>query len=449
MKNKRSTFTGSFGFIMAAASSAIGLGNLWRFPYLAAKYGGGAFLIVYIIFVLTFGFSLMIAENVIGRRTGKGPLMAFAELNKKWKFVGVLATLVPVFILPYYNLIGGWVLNHTLGYAVGNVSGMAQDGYFGALLGNPLKLLLLEFAFTAAVTGIIIAGVQKGIERFSKILMPILLVLAVAVSIYSITLPGAIEGVKYFLIPDIKRFSLNGVLAAMGQMFFSLSLAMGIMITYGSYLPKDADVEKSVSRIEFFDTIIAILAGLMIIPAVFAFDPSMCDQSGPTLMFVILPKVFDSMRGAQIGGLIFFLLVLFAALTSAISVMEAIVSSLCDRFSISRNKAAILSAVWTMAVGSLCILGYSSLSHVKFFNMDILDTLDFITNSVLMPFTALFTCIFVGYVWGIKQIKSEIELSGKFKREWIFTIMIKYIAPVLIIFILISSVLSSFGFIKL
>ncbi len=448
---KRSTFTGDFGFVMAAASSAIGLGNIWRFPYLAAKYGGGAFLITYIILVLTFGFALMIAENVIGRKTGKGPLVAFGEISKKWNFVGVLATIVPVFILPYYNLIGGWVLHFTTSYLSGTHGTMTDANYFGDFLADPKRLFVLELIFTVGVTAIIMCGVQKGIERFSKILMPVLLILAVVLSIYSITLPGAMEGVKYLFIPNMSNFSLQGILAAMGQMFFSLSLAMGIMIAYGSYLPKDADVEKSVSQIEIFDTLIAVLAGLMIIPAVFAFSHGDHDalNAGPGLMFITLPNVFASISGTRIVGSLFFILVLFAALTSAISVMEAIVSSICDKFHMSRNKAAILSGAWAMAVGTFCILGYSTLSGVRFFGgMDILDTLDFLTNSVLMPITALLTCIFVGYVFGVDKVKNEIELSGKFRREKIFNVMIKYVAPIFVIAVLVSSVMSSLGIIN-
>lgn len=305
--HQRSTFTGSFGFIMAAASSAIGLGNIWRFPYLAAKYGGGAFLITYIILVLTFGFSLMVAENVIGRKTGKGPLVAFSALNKKWGFIGILATIVPVFILPYYNLIGGWVLHFTGAYITGAYTEMTNDNYFTTFLGDPRNLLILEFIFTAAVTGIIMCGVQKGIERFSKILMPVLLVLAAAISVYSVTLPGAMKGIKYLFVPNMGNFSIQGVLAAMGQMFFSLSLAMGIMVAYGSYLPKNANIEKSVARIELFDTLVAVLAGLMIIPAVFAFSggDETALNAGPGLMFITLPKVFANMGGTQTNSIYF------------------------------------------------------------------------------------------------------------------------------------------------
>ena len=450
MKKNRSTFTGSLGFIMAAASSAIGLGNIWRFPYLAAKYGGSAFLIVYIILVLTFGFALMTAEIVVGRKTGKGPLTAFSALNKKWGIIGFLATIVPVLILPYYNVIGGWVVNYTVGYLGGLQQEMAADTYFTDMLANPVKLIIVQAIFTAAITAIIMGGVTKGIERASKILMPVLLVLAFALSIYSITLPGAMEGVKYFFVPNMDNFSLQGVLAAMGQMFFSLSLAMGIMVAYGSYLPKESDIEKSVAKIEFFDTLIAILAGVMIIPAVFAFSGG--DESalgkGPGLMFVTLPKVFASMGSARISGSMFFLLVLFAALTSAMSVMEAIVASVCDKFGWSRNKAALISAVWSVVGGAVCILGYSVWSGVKFGKMDILDTVDFLTNSVFMPVTALLTCIFIGHIFGVDKVKDEIISSGQFKREKMFSIMIKYIAPIFVVLVLISSVLDAFGFIK-
>ena len=396
---KRSTFTGSFGFVMAAASSAIGLGNIWRFPYLAAKYGGSAFLLVYIILVVSFGFALMIAENVIGRKTGKGPLAAFSHINKKWGFVGFLATIIPALILPYYNVIGGWVVNYMATYISGSypeAGGASQ--FFSDMLLDPARLITVQVIFTLIVTAVVVCGIQKGIERFSKILMPILFVLAIAIAVYSITLPGAMEGVKYFFVPDLKRLSLEGILAAMGQMFYSLSLAMGIMITYGSYLPKDSDIEKSVSQIEIFDTLIAILAGLMIIPAVFAFDKSQL-SAGPGLMFITLPEVFMSMGGTRIIGILFFVLVLFAALTSAISLTEALVTSLCDKFKWNRMVSIAIVCVWSIILGIACILGYSSWSHVRFFGgLDILDSLDFITNSVFMPITALLTCILVGYV---------------------------------------------------
>jgi NSS family neurotransmitter:Na+ symporter len=449
---KRATFTGSIGFVMAAAGSAVGLGNIWRFPYLAAKYGGGVFLLVYIILVLTFGFSLMIAENAIGRKTGKSPLYAFAAINKKWAFVGILATIVPVIILPYYNVIGGWVIKYCEAYVTGQSSALAADGYFEGMLGNhPILLIVYQLIFTATTTVIVACGVEKGIERFSKILMPLLVVLAIVISIYSVTLPGAMLGVKYFFVPDFSNFTFSSILAAMGQMFFSLSLAMGIMISYGSYLPKDCDLEKSVSKIEIFDTAIAILAGLMIIPAVFAFSGG--DEEalgkGAGLMFITIPKVFDKMGMASFMGTMFFLLVLFAALTSAVSVMEAIVPALMEKFKMKRVKASVITGIYAFLLGTVTALGYNKLSWISWNGMTILDILDFVSNSILMPITALLTCIFVGYIAGVKMIGDEVSLSGKFRREKLFVVMIKYIAPVFVVAILISSVLDTLGVFKL
>lgn len=449
-KENRSTFSGGLGFVLAASGSAVGLGNIWRFPYLAAKYGGGIFLLFYILLVVTFGFSLMVAENAIGRKTGKSALCAFGELSKKWAFIGIIATIIPMIIQPYYNVIGGWVVEYALTYVTGGHSAAAQDTFFTDMLASPLRLLIFQFVFSGITTFVILRGVQKGVEKFSTILMPVLIALAIFVAVYSITLPGAITGVKYFFVPDFSKFSVQGILAAMGQMFYSLSLAMGIMVAYGSYLPKDSDLEKNVSRIELFDTGIAILAGLMIVPAVFAFSGG--DESalgkGPSLMFVTLPKVFESMGMSTIIGSVFFILVLLAALTSSISIMEAIVSSLCDRFGWSRRKTTIGAGIGSFLLGIPPILGYSLWDKVTLGGMSILDMMDFITNSVLMPVCALLTCIFVAYVLGVNVIHDEVKLSSAFKRQKLFDIMIKYVAPVLIVAILVSSILEAMGIIK-
>lgn len=449
-QENRSTFSGGLGFVLAASGSAVGLGNIWRFPYLAAKYGGGIFLLFYILLVVTFGFSLMVAENAIGRKTGKSALCAFSELSKKWAFIGIIATIIPMIIQPYYNVIGGWVVEYALTYVTGGHSAAAQDTFFTDMLASPLRLLIFQFVFSGITTFVILRGVQKGVEKFSTILMPVLIALAIFVAVYSITLPGAITGVKYFFVPDFSKFSVQGILAAMGQMFYSLSLAMGIMVAYGSYLPKDSDLEKNVSRIELFDTGIAILAGLMIVPAVFAFSGG--DESalgkGPSLMFVTLPKVFESMGMSTIIGSVFFILVLLAALTSSISIMEAIVSSLCDRFGWSRRKTTIGAGIGSFLFGIPPILGYSLWDKVTLGGMSILDMMDFITNSVLMPVCALLTCIFVAYVLGVNVIHDEVKLSSAFKRQKLFDIMIKYVAPVLIVAILVSSILEAMGIIK-
>lgn len=449
-KEKRGTFSGGFGFVLAAAGSAVGLGNIWRFPYLAAKYGGGIFLLFYILLVVTFGFTLMVAENAIGRKTGKSALSAFGELSKKWGFIGIIATLVPMIIQPYYNVIGGWVIEYTMTYLTGGHTAAAGDNFFTDMLASPLRLLVFQFLFSGITTFVILRGVQKGVEKFSTILMPVLIVLAIFVSVYSISLPGAMTGVKYLFIPDFSKFSIQGVLAAMGQMFYSLSLAMGIMIAYGSYLPKNSNLEKNVGRIELFDTSIAIIAGLMIVPAVFAFsggNESALDK-GPSLMFVTLPKVFERMGLSTIVGSAFFLLVLFAALTSSISIMEAIVSSLCDKFGWGRKKTTIGVGIGSFLFGIPPILGYSLWDKVTIGGLTILDMMDFITNSVLMPIGAMLTCIFVAYVIGVNVIHDEVKLSSEFKRQKLFDIMIKYIAPILIAAILVSSVLEALGVIK-
>ena len=449
---KRNTFSGGLGFVLAAAGSAVGLGNIWRFPYLAAKYGGGIFLLVYILLVITLGYTLMIAENAIGRRTGKSSLDAFAALNKKWGWLGIIATLIPCIILPYYNVIGSWVVKYFVAYLDGQATAIAGGTYFTDMLASPGTLILYQTIFTGSTMLVLLNGVQKGVEKTSTILMPILILLAIVISVYSLFQPGAIEGIKYLFIPKFENFSINSILAALGQMFYSLSLAMGIMIAYGSYLPKNADLNKSVGQIEIFDTIVAILASTMVVPSVFAFsggDQSAL-QAGPSLMFITLPKVFESMGMSNIVGGLFFFLVFAAALTSSISIMETIVACICDHFKVERSKAILIVGITSWCVGLLPLLGYNLLSWVKFFGrFDILDFMDFITNSVLMPVCALLTCIFVSVGIGVNVIREEVLSSGKFGRQKLFNVMIKYIAPVLLVAILVSSLLNSMGIISL
>lgn len=448
---KRGNFTGKLGFVLAAAGSAVGLGNIWRFPYLAAKYGGGIFLLVYLVLVLTFGFTLMVGEIAIGRKTGLSAIGAFKALNKKYAFIGYLAALVPMIILPYYSVIGGWVMKYLATFLSGNASAAADDAFFGGFIsaaGEPVFWFMLYAAVTALV---VLFGVEKGIEKVSKLMMPILVVLSIFIAIYSACQPGAWEGVVYYIKPDFSKFSATTVLAAMGQLFYSMSLAMGIMITYGSYMKKDVNLESSVKQIEIFDTGIAFLAGLMIIPAVFAFSGGTPEAlgKGPSLMFVTLPKVFENMFGGTIIGVLFFLLVLFAALTSSISLMETIVSIFCDKLHLNRKLSCAVVFAGTVIIGLLSCFGYSIWTNVKIIGMQFLDFFDFISNSVLMPIVAFATCIFIGYVIKPKAIAQEVEVSGKFKREKLFNIIIKYIAPIFIVLILVSSVLDAFGIFKI
>jgi len=451
MNNQRSNFTGKLGFVLAAAGSAVGLGNIWRFPYLAAKYGGGIFLLVYLILVVTFGFTLLIAEIAIGRKTGLSAIGAFSALSKKYTFLGYLESIVPIIILPYYCVIGGWVAKYFVQYLTGGAVSAATDTFFTGFISDTWQPLLWFAIYLCITSAVVLLGVEKGIEKVSKIMMPILIMLSLFIAVYSAFLPGAMEGVKYYLLPDFSKFSVNTVLGAMGQLFYSMSIAMGIMITYGSYMKKDVNLESSVHQIELFDTGIAFLAGMMIIPAVFVFSGGDADKisAGPGLMFQTLPKVFESMPGGKILGLLFFLLVLFAALTSSISLMEAIVSIIRDRFNISRIKACIVTVVISVILGIPSSLGNGAWSSIKPLGMSFLDFFDFLSNSVIMPIVALLTCFFIGYVIKPKSVIDEVEITGKFKSKALFVAVIKYVAPICIILILVSSVLGAFGIMKI
>lgn len=448
----RSNFSSRLGFVLAAAGSAVGLGNIWRFPYLAAKYGGGTFLLIYLLLAITFGFALMVAEIAIGRKTGLSAIGAFKVLDKRFKFLGVLAAIVPIIIFPYYCVIGGWVIKYFTVFVSGNIVAASGDTFFSSFIGKtgePIGWLLLFIAITAII---VFLGVEKGIENVSKFMMPVLVILTVGIAAYALTIDGAMEGLIYYIKPNIKDFSVKTVLAAMGQLFYSMSLAMGIMVTYGSYMKKDNHLERSVRQIEIFDTGIAFFAGLMIVPAVFAFSGG--DKSalnaGPGLMFVTLPKVFNDMPMGGIIGTVFFVLVFFAALTSAISLMETIVSILLDKFHWSRRFSTGLVAVGALIVGIPSSLGFGVWSHITAAGMSILDTFDFISNSVLMPIVALCTCIFIGFFIGPKVIIDEVKVTDNtFKGEKLFTIMIKWIAPICLVAILISSILSTFGIFRI
>ena len=456
MNENRSSFSSRIGFVLAAAGSAVGLGNLWRFPYLAAKYGGGIFLLVYLILALTFGFALMITEIAIGRKTRLSCISAYKALDKRFAFLGPLSAVVPIIIVPYYCVIGGWVLKYLFEFITGNISALAGDSYFGnfigvansGLLDNPMPWFILYVLLTAAV---VIMGVEKGIENGSKVMMPILVILCVVVAIYSLTLPGAIDGLKFYLLPDFSKFSLSTVLGAMGQLFYSMSLAMGIMITYGSYMKKEDNLEASVAQIEIFDTAIAFLAGLMIIPSVVAFNNGDAStiSAGPGLMFGVLPKVFESMGMGTFIGTVFFLLVFFAALTSSISLMETFLSIVQDKTHCSRVTGTIGITVFIIALGTLSCLGYGPLSHITIIGMAFLDFFDFITNSILMPIVAFFTCILVGHVVGTKFVSDEVEQSGKFGRKKLFEVMIRWVTPCIVAFILAGELAKYFGIISI
>ena len=451
---KRSSFSGKLGFVLSAAGASVGLGNIWRFPYLAAKYGGGIFLLIYIILALTFGYSMIVAETSIGRMTGKSPVGAFHSFGKaKWlSFGGWINAIIPILIVPYYSVIGGWVIKYLFEYMTGHAGTVAADGYFSSFISSGAATEICFLIFVFITLAIIFAGVRNGIERVSKFMMPVLVVLSVIIAVYSVSRPGAMAGVKYFLIPNVENFSWMTVVSAMGQMFYSLSIAMGILITFGSYMKKNVSIEGSTKNVEIFDTAIAIMAGLMIIPAVFAFsggDPDAL-QAGPALMFITLPKVFANMGFGTAAGILFFLLVLFAAVTSSIALTESAVSTFEDELGWNRKKATLMVGLVMLALGTLSSLGYGPLAAVEIIGMQFLDFFDFLTNSVMMPIAAIATCLLVSRVIGVKGIEDEV-LHGEqsFKRKKIFRVMIQYLGPVFAVIILLSSVANAFGWISM
>ena len=458
MEKKRNSFTGSLGFVLAAAGSAVGLGNIWRFPYLAAKDGGGLFLVIYLLLAVTFGFTLLTTEISIGRLTKQSPLTAYNKVKKGWGWLGICASLVPVIIMPYYCVIGGWVVKYFIAYLTGHGAETAVDGYFTGYITSDYQPILLMAVFLAVVAFIIFRGVDKGIESSSKIIMPILILLVVGIAIFSLTIKHTDaegvtrtgwEGFKIYIVPNFDGLTVKGfftiLLDAMGQLFFSLSVAMGIMIAYGSYVKDDANLVKSINQIEIFDTGVAFLAGAMIVPAVFTFMGTDGMGSGPSLMFVSLPKVFAAMgKVGNIIGCLFFAMVLFAALTSAVSVMEAIVACLMDKFHLSRTKAGVIEGIIALVGGIVVCLGYNKLyfdivlpngAHAQ-----ILDIMDYISNNALMPIVAIGTCVLIGWVVKPKVIIDEVEKTGqKFSRKILYTIMVKFVTPILLIILLLKS----------
>ena len=454
MNHKRSSFSGKLGFVLSAAGASVGLGNIWRFPYLAAKYGGGIFLLIYIILALTFGYTMIMAETSLGRMTKRSPVGDYESFGKSKLLSagGWINAVIPILIVPYYSVIGGWVIKYLFEYLLGHGQALAADDYFSGFISNGFSAEICFLVFTMFTVVIIYMGVRNGIERVSKFMMPILVILSVIIAVYSVTRPGAMAGVKYFLVPNLENFSWMTVVSAMGQMFYSLSIAMGILVTFGSYMKKDTSIEDSTKNVEIFDTAIAIMAGLMIIPAVFAFsggDPDTL-QAGPSLMFITLPKVFAGMGFGTGTGILFFLLVLFAAVTSSIALTESAVSTFEDELHWSRKKATVFMTVVMIVLGTLSCLGYGPLAGITVIGMQFLDFFDFLTNSVMMPIAAIATCLLVSRVIGVEKIENEVTEGGHlFKRKVIFQFMIKYLCPIFAAIILVSSVANAFGWISM
>ena len=458
MKEKKGNFSGSLGFVLAAAGSAVGVGNIWRFPYLCAKDGGGLFLIVYLVLVLTVGFVLLTTDIAIGRRTKQNALKAFCTLHPKWKFLGYLTFLVPTLIMTYYSVIGGWITKYFCAYIVSNGSAAAQDGYFTSFITSKVSPIVFMLVFLALTAWVVYRGVEKGIEKFSKFIMPGLILLIIIIAVFSLTLSHegddgtvrtGIQGLLVYVKPDFTGLTLKkfmGVLLdAMSQLFFSLSVSMGIMVTYGSYVKDDIDLNRSINQIEVFDTGVAFLAGMMIIPAVYVFLGTEGMASGPSLIFISLPKVFQAMGGiGRIVAIAFFLMIGFAALTSCVSVMETLVANCMEIFHKTRKQMCAMIGIYSLITAVLICLGYNVLYfELKLPNgaiAQLLDVMDYISNSFLMPFIFLLTSILIGWVVGPKWITDEVEKNGEhFHRAGLYRFMIRYVVPVVMLVLFLVS----------
>lgn len=458
MEKKTNHFSGQVGFVLAAAGSAVGVGNLWRFPYLAAKDGGGLFLLVYLALVLTFGFTLLTSDIAIGRRTKKSAIGAYTEMHPRWRFLGILTFLVPVLIMTYYAVIGGWITKYAVSYLTGQAAAAAQDNYFTSFISSPVSPVVFALLFMGVTAFIVYNGVQEGIERVSRYMMPVLLVLVVVIAGYSLTLRHTdasgqmrtgMEGFVYYLTPHLEGLTVSRflqiLLDAMSQLFFSLSVSMGIMITYGSYVKPDVNLNRAVNQIEFFDTGVALLAGTMIIPAVYVFSGVEGMGAGPSLMFVSLPKVFNAMGAAGVVvGVLFFVAAIFATLTSCISVLESIVANCMEILHTSRKKTVLVLSGVYLAASAVIALGYS----IFYFEVQLpngstgqlLDIMDYVSNSVMMPLIALLSTILIGWVVGPDYVVEEMEKGGaRFTRKKIYRVMIRYVAPVMMLVLFLQS----------
>lgn len=427
--NSRGQWASNLGFIMAAAGSAVGLGNLWKFPYLAGQNGGGAFVLVYLLIVVFVGFTIMLGEMAIGRATGLNAIGAYKKLSKKFTWVGMAGVLSGFLILGFYNVVGGWVINYIIKFIGGGISG-DPAAYFGGFISSATAPVIYALLFSVATALIVWKGISGGIEKASKIMMPALFIMLIVIVIRSVTLPGAGAGLSYYLTPDFSKLTPGAIVAALGQVFFSLSLGMGCMITYGSYLNKNENLAADALIVPFMDTAVALLAGFAILPAVFAFgfEPG----AGPGLMFITLPQVFASMPAGTLFGIMFFVLVLFAAITSSISLLEVCCAYVIDEFNWSRTKATWGLSIIIFVLTILSSLSMGPMSGFLIIGKNFFDLLDFLTANILLPLGGLMMCIFIGYVWGVDKAADEITQGGKFafKLRGFWTIMVKFVAPI-------------------
>lgn len=433
----RDGFGSKIGVFAAAAGAAIGLGNIWRFPYLAGENGGGAFLLIYLGFILVIGFPVMLAEFTIGRRAQLNALGSFKKLapGKPWFLVGLMGIGAAFVILAFYSTIAGWTLEYIIQAISNGFSGKSPlelKASFESFQAAPFRPLIWQFVFMFLTGFIVFLGVTKGIEKYNKILMPVLLIIILIISIRSITLPGAWEGIQFLFKPDFSKITWGVVLDALGQAVFSLSIGMGTLITYGSYIKREINLPIIALQVTAADTIIAVLAGIMIFPAVFAFgiDPA----EGFGLVFIVLPNIFEQMAGGYFFSILFFILLAIAALTSTVSILEVVVAYFSEELNMNRKKAAILGSIGISIVGVFATLSFGPLKNAVLFDKSIFAWFDFISANVLLPLGAIFIVIFVGWYLGKKQVEDEISNQGELKVKLInvFMVIMKFIAPVAI-----------------
>ena len=449
MENSRDGFGSKLGIIAAAAGSAIGLGNIWKFPYITGEYGGAAFIIIYLICIMLIGLPVMLSAFIIGRRGQKNVVGSYRRLAPKtsWYFTGVLGVIASMMILGFYGVVAGWTLDYVVSAGSGSLLGQspeAFEGNFVSLISSTWTPILYQLGFMIVTGVIVIAGVKKGIEKYSKILMPLLLLMLIVLVIRGLTLPNAMGGVEFLFKPDFSKLSVEAVIAALGHAFFSLSVGTGTMLTYGSYISKKENLTSTAIQVTLADTGIALLAGLAIFPAVFAFNIE--PDSGVGLVFMILPNVFQQIPGGAIFAILFFGLLAVAALTSSISILEVVVAYFSEELKISRKMATVLSTVIISIIGVFASLSQGSLSNITIGGLNIFDTLDFIASYNIMPLGGLLMCLFVGYKLKKSDVLDELTNGGKLRAGLlpIFFFLVRIIAPILIAIVYLNSIIDTF-----
>ncbi|MBN1596891.1 MAG: sodium-dependent transporter [Bacteroidales bacterium] len=444
-RKSRALFTSRFGVIAAAAGSAIGLGNIWKFPYITGVYGGAAFLFVYLAFILAIGLPIMLSELIIGRKSRKNAFGAFKKLapGTPWRFIGSFGVGAAFIILSFYGVVAGWSIRYivfSLTNHFHNSSPEAISSTFNAFITSPGEPLVYQIIFMLMTGAIIMIGVQKGIERYSKILMPLLLTLILILDIRAVTLHGAYDGLRFLFKPDFSKLTYEGILSALGHAFFSLSLGMGTLITYGSYVRKENNLVQTAIQVTAADTIIAILAGIAIFPAVFAFNIE--PGEGVGLIFITLPNVFMQMPGGYIFSIMFFVLLTIAALTSAISILEVVVAYFSEELKMKRNVATVFATILITLLGIICSLSLGIFSDVIVFNRNIFDLLDHISANILLPLGGMFIALFIGWIYGRYKVLREVAHGGKLKGQFlkIFMVLVKFIAPIAIFIVFLKGI---------